>query len=267
VTTASATVGSLLREWRRRRHLSQLALALQAGVSQRHVSFLESGRAHPSREMLLHLAEQLDVPLRARNQLLLAAGYAPVFPERPLQDPALDAARRAVERVLRGHEPYPAVVVDQYWTLLSANGAVPLLLEGVAPPLLEPPVNVLRLGLHPDGLAPRIVNLTEWRRNLVERLQHQVEASGDEKLGDLLAELRTYPAPASRHASAQRLDGAGVFVPLQLSTRLGVLSMISTTTVFSGPMDVTLDEMVLECFFPADAETAERLALAARGAG
>jgi hypothetical protein len=214
--------------------------------------------------MLLHLAEQLNVPLRERNQLLLAAGYAPMFNERPLQDPALDVARRAVERVLRGHEPYPAIAVDRHWTLLSANSAVPVLLEGVTPSLLDPPVNVLRLALHPEGLAARTLNFPEWRRHLLYRLHHEAEERADKRLLELLTELQSYPNPEVHVAAVGSSDDGGVFVPLQIMTRLGVLSFISTTTVFSGPVDVTVAEMTLECFFPADPETARRLADAAR---
>lgn len=258
----SPAPGPLLREWRQRRRLSQLALALKANVSQRHLSFVESGRAQPSREMVLHLAEQLGVPLRERNRLLLAAGYAPVFAERPLDDPALDAARRAVERVLQGHEPYPAIAIDRHWTLLAANRAVGPLIAGAAPPLLEPPVNVLRLSFHPGGIAPRIVNYAQWRAHILERLHHQADVGADPELEELLAELRGYPPPPGRgrhgnHAVAE--DGSGVFVSLQLETESGVLSFISTTTVFGTPVDVTLAEIALECFFPADAGTAERL--------
>jgi len=265
--TRNAGVGPLLREWRRRRHLSQLALALEAGVSQRHLSFIESGRAQPSREMLLQGAEALEVPLRARNRLLLAAGYAPVFAERPLHDPALDAARQAVDRVLRGHEPYPAVAIDRHWTLLSTNRAASMLLEGIAPSLREPPLNVLRLSLHPEGLAARIVNYHEWRRHILDRVRHQVESTADAELEELIAELSGYPPPVSSDGPSLGLDGAGVFVPLQIASPLGVLSLISTTTVFSGPMDVTLAEIVLECFFPADRATADRLSRAASSFG
>jgi len=257
-----STLGPLLREWRQRRRLSQLALALEAGVSQRHLSFVESGRAQPSREMVLHLAEHLGVALRERNRLLVAAGYAPVFPERPLDDPALDAARRAVERVLKGHEPYPALAVDRHWTLLAANRAVGPLVAGAAPSLLEPPVNVLRLSFHPGGLAPRIVNYRQWRAHILERLGDQVDVSADPALATLLAELRDYPPPAARNRptlSGTAGDAGGVFVPLQLETHAGVLSLISTTTVFGTPVDVTLAEIALECFYPADTRTAERL--------
>jgi transcriptional regulator with XRE-family HTH domain len=256
-----AGVGDLLREWRKRRHQSQLALALEAGVSQRHQSFVESGRAQPSREMLLRLAEQLDVPLRERNRLLNAAGFAPVYPERQLADPALDAARRAVDRVLAAHEPYPALAVDRHWTLVTANRAVAPLLAAASPALLAPPVNVLRLSLHPDGLAPTIVNLAQWRGYLLQRLTRECELSADADLDDLLAELKGYPVPSrpsTRGASIAHAD-ARVFVPLELETPAGVLSFISTTTVFGTPVDVTVAELALESLFPADAATAEYL--------
>lgn len=259
---ARAALGPLLRDWRRRRHLSQLALALDAGISQRHLSFVESGRAQASRDMVLRLGERLGVPLRERNRLLVAAGYAPVFPERPLDDPALEAARRAVERVLQGHEPYPALAVDRRWNLVAMNRAVPRLMGGAAPPLLQPPVNVLRLSLHPDGLAPRIVNLPQWRAHLLERLQREAELSAEPAIADLLAELRSLPVPVHQHrhgAMTPAAEDNRVFVPLQLMSDAGVLSFISTTTVFGTPVDVTLSEIALECFFPADAETAARL--------
>jgi len=220
--------------------------------------------------MVLRLAEHLRVPLRERNQHLVAAGYAPIFSERSLDDPALEAARRAVERVLEGHEPYPALAVDRHWTLVAANRSVALFLSEVDPSLLEPPANVLRVSLHPRGLAPRIVNLGQWRAHLLERLQHQVELSGDSVLADLLAELRAYPLPHARAHSTSRIaahDEAGVFVPLQLAAGDAVLSFISTTTVFGTPVDVTLAEIALECFFPADADTAEHLRRLAQGGG
>ena len=257
--------GALMREWRQRRHLSQLALALRSDTSQRHLSFVESGRAQPSREMVIHLAEQLEVPLRERNRFLLAAGYAPAYAERLLSDPALEVARSAVERVLAGHEPYPALAVDRSWTLMSANRAVSLFIGGAAPSLLQPPVNVLRLSLHPEGLASRIVNLQQWRRHVLERLRRQSEASGEPGLAELLDELSAYPVPRARRGAppVNLDDGAGVFIPLQLATDDGVLSFISTTTVFGTPLDITLSEIALECFFPADAVTAERLRSAA----
>jgi transcriptional regulator with XRE-family HTH domain len=251
---AGATLGDHLRAWRQRRRLSQLDLALEAEVSQRHLSTIESGRSRPSRGMVLRLAERLDVPLRERNLLLLAAGYAPVFPERALDDPALGPARRAVDLVLRGHEPYPALAIDRHWTLVAANAAVGPLLRGVADPaLLAGPVNVLRLSLHPRGLAPRIANLAAWRGHLLDRLHRQVAASGDPVLAELMRELAAYPAP---ERPAPEPNGAGLVVPLDLDTEAGRLSLLSTTTVFGTPLDVTLSELALESFFPADARTA-----------
>src|SRR5215212_2567232 len=185
-------IGDLLREWRERRRLSQLALALEAEVSTRHLSFLETGRARPSREMVLRLSERLEVPLRERNRMLLAAGFAPAYPERDLDDPALSVARAAIDRVLAGHEPFPALAVDRHWTLAAANRVVPALLTGVAPELLRPPINVLRLSLHPDGLAAQIANYLEWRDHLLARLSRQVELTADPRLSDLLQELRGY---------------------------------------------------------------------------
>jgi transcriptional regulator with XRE-family HTH domain len=259
--TSARPVGDHLREWRQRRRLSQLDLACEAEISTKHLSFLETGRASPSRHMVLHLAEQLDIPLRERNVLLVAAGFAPIFPERPLGDPALEAVRRAMDLVLAGHEPYPALAVDRHWTLVKANRAVAPLLAGADAALLRPPVNVLRLSLHPSGLAPRIANLAEWRAHLLERLRHQIEVSGDPVLQELLAELRDYPAP--NHPKARQPDGhaeyAGVVVPLRLVTDYGVLALFSTTTVFGTPVDVTLSELALESFYPADAATADAL--------
>jgi hypothetical protein len=212
--------------------------------------------------MVLHLAEQLDIPLRERNRLLHAAGFAPVFSERPLDDPALDPARQAVERVLAAHEPYPALAVDRHWTLVAANRAVAPLLAGASPALLAPPINVLRLSLHPDGLASRIVNLPEWRTCLLQRLARECELTGDTSTEALLAELRDYPVASSsgssRASSIAHAD-ARVFVPLELETSAGVLSFISTTTVFGTPVDVTVAELALECFFPANSETAAYL--------
>jgi transcriptional regulator with XRE-family HTH domain len=264
--TSTQSVGELLREWRQRRRLSQLDLALEAEISTKHLSFVESGRAQPSRDMVLHLAERLEVPLRERNMLLVAAGFAPVYRERPLQDPALTSARQAVDLVLKGHEPYPALAVDRHWAMVAANGAVGRLLSGADPSLLQQPVNVLRLSLHPKGLAPRIANLAEWRAHLLERLRRQVDASGDPVLAALLEELRGYPAP--RGGTPRRPAGNGEFpgvvVPLQYVADAGTLSFFSTTTVFGTPVDITLSELAIEAFFPADAATAEALrALAA----
>jgi transcriptional regulator with XRE-family HTH domain len=255
MTPTARSLGDHLREWRQRRRMSQLDLALEADISQRHLSFIESGRSTPSREMLLHLAERLDVPLRDRNPLLLAAGFAPVFAERRLDDPALEPARRAIDRVLKGHEPFPAIAIDRHWTLVAANAAIAPLLEAVADPsLLEPPVNVLRLSLHPQGLAPGIINLSEWRAHLLDRLRQQISVSGDPVLEKLFKELLSYPAP--KDASGTHTDLAGIAVPLQLSTKAGLLSFISTTTVFGTPVDITLSELAIETLFPADEETA-----------
>jgi transcriptional regulator with XRE-family HTH domain len=268
MSTPASAVGEQLRAWRQRRRLSQLALANDAEISTRHLSFLETGRARPSREMVLHLAERLEVPLRERNLMLVAAGFAPVFPERRLDDPALQAARRTVELVLAGHEPHPAVALDRRWNLLMANRAVAPLLTGAAPSLLEPPVNVLRLSLHPQGLASRILNLSEWRAHLLARLRRQIELTADPALVDLLDELRGYPAPSGRRsASASPHDPTtAVAVPFRLASEHGELVFLSTTTMFGTPVEITLAELVVESFFPADAATAEtmrRLASAA----
>ena len=259
-------VGDLLRGWRQRRRMSQLDLAVEAEISTRHLSFVETGRAQPSREMLLHLAESLEVPLRDRNVLLTAAGYAPVFAERALDDPALDAARRAVDLVLAGHEPFPALAVDRHWTLVAANQAVMRVMGGVDPALLQPPMNVLRLTLHPDGLASRIGNLAEWRGHLLARLRHQVELSADPVLAALLVELTAYPVDRTQGQSRGDLQRAGeMVVPFQLHTEVGVLTFFSTTMVFGTPVDITLAELAIESFFPADAATGEKLRAMANG--
>jgi transcriptional regulator with XRE-family HTH domain len=252
-------VGGLLRDWRQRRRLSQLDLALEANISQRHLSYVESGRARPSRDMLLRLAEQLEIPLRDRNLLLVAGGFAPVFPERPLTDPALRAAQEAMGAILAAQEPFPALAMDRHWTLVAANAAVPRLLGGVAPELLRPPVNLLRLSLHPDGLAPRIVNLPEWREHLLARLRRQIDLSADPVLSALLEELRGYRPPPSPPRRAPPPDAAALAVPLQLSVGEEVLSFLSATTVFGTPIDITLSELALESFWPADEPTREAL--------
>jgi transcriptional regulator with XRE-family HTH domain len=259
------SIGDQLRMWRQRRHLSQLDLACEADISARHVSFLETGRSLPSREMLLRLAERLAIPLRERNPLLLSAGFAPVYSERKLDDPALKQAKRAIELVIGGHEPYPALAIDRHWSLVAANSVVRSLLGEVAPRLLEPPMNVLRLALHPEGLAPRVENFGEWRWHLLSRLRHQIETTADPVLVELLAELESYPASGSTHHEGQVEDYGGVLVPLRLRTEQGVLSFFSTTTVFGTPLDITLAELAIESMFPADPQTAELLAAAARG--
>jgi transcriptional regulator with XRE-family HTH domain len=261
--------GAHLRHWRTRRRLSQLDLAQEAEVSTRHLSYVETGRAAPSREMVLRLAERLDVPLRERNALLVAAGFAPMYRQRSLDDPAMASARRAVDLVLKGHEPFPALAVDRHWNLVAHNALVPMLMAGAAPELVKAPINVLRLSLHPDGLASRIANLAQWRAHLLERLQQQIAATGDTVLQALHDELEAYPAPQVSHDTpAADTDLSGVVVPFQLATPNGVLSFISTTTIFGTPVDVTLQELAVESFFPADAQTAAALAaLAAQPAG
>jgi len=260
-TIQTQSFGHMLREWRQRRRLSQLDLACDAEISTKHLSFVETGRAQPSREMVLRLAERLNIPLRERNLLLVAAGFAPSYPERSLTDPEMAAARRTVDLVLAGHEPYPALAVDRHWNLVAANRAVAPLLAGVDPSLLQPPLNVLRLSLHPDGLAPRIVNYAQWRAHLFERLRRDIDATADPSLLALAEELRGYRRPLSAAARppADTASYAGLAVPLRLSTDAGVLSFFSTTTVFGTAVDVTLSELALESFFPADAATAEAL--------
>ncbi|MDX3807459.1 helix-turn-helix domain-containing protein [Bosea thiooxidans] len=254
-------VGALLRDWRQLRRFSQLDLALEAEISQKHLSFIESGRSRPSREMVLLLAEHLSVPLRERNALLLAAGYAPVYRERSLEDPSLRAAREAIDLILKGHEPYPALAVDRHWNLLAANGAVTNLLGLVADAeLLKPPVNVLRLSLHPGGLAPFVANFVEWKEHLLVRLRQQVRTTADVQLGALLEELVNYPdANGGTGAKPVATDEPAIVVPLRLRLGDATLSLISTTTAFGTPVDVTLSELALETFFPADQTTVEAL--------
>lgn len=265
MTPSARSLGDHLREWRKLRRMSQLDLALEAEISQRHLSFIESGRSTPSRDMLLHLAERLGVPLRERNPMLLSAGYAPLFAERSLDDPALKPARQAIDMVLKAHEPYPALAIDRHWTLVSANAALaPLLADIPDKRLLDGPVNVLRLSLHPQGLAPHIVNFSEWRAHLLERLRQQIDMTADPILGGLLKELRAL-SPGSDPADDIRHDYGGIAVPLTLRTPAGTLSLISTTTVFGTPVDVTLSELAIESFFPADEETAAILRKLANG--
>jgi transcriptional regulator with XRE-family HTH domain len=250
-------VGQLLRSWRERRRLSQLDLSLQADVSTRHLSYVETGRSRPTSSMILHLSDRLEIPLRERNALLLAGGYAPAFPESALDAPPMAAVNDAINAILAGHQPYPAVVVDRHWELVAGNDAVALLTVGAAPHLLEPPVNVLRLSLHPDGMAPRIVNLAEWRGHVLHRLAHQAQTTGDQWLYELHAELSGYPGGT---ADPQERVGAGaIVVPLRYWSGDTELSFFSTTTVFGTPLDVTVAELAIEAFYPTDAATAEIL--------
>jgi transcriptional regulator with XRE-family HTH domain len=250
-------VGPLIRQWRQRRHLSQLDLALEAGVSPRHVSFLETGRSKPSQQMVLHLAEQLEVPLRERNSLLLAAGYAPAYEERELDAPDMGPVREALALVLEGHDPHPAFVVDRHWNVVLANHGAGFLMASAAPELLAPPANAMRLALHPDGVAPRITNFPEWRAHLLERLERQVALSGDETLGELLAEVRGYPAPAGEPPAVHAHD---IFIPLRVDDGAGgELSFFSTIATFGTAVDITVAELSIESFFPADARTSEAM--------
>jgi transcriptional regulator with XRE-family HTH domain len=252
MTTATRTIGELIRDWRQRRRLSQLDLACEAEISTKHLSFLETGRAQPGREMVLHLADQLAIPLRDRNVMLRAAGFAPTYQERALDDPGFRLARQSIDLILTMHDPAPALAVDRHWTMAAANRAVGDLISGVDPLLLTPPVNVIRLSLHPAGLAPRIINLIEWRYHVIGRLRQQIEVTGDPLLADLVEEVRDYPVPAGAARHAKPPDHEIVAVPFQLATVHGDLAFLSTTTVFGAPVDITLAELAIEAFFPAD---------------
>jgi transcriptional regulator with XRE-family HTH domain len=249
-------VGPLLRRWRDQRRLSQMELALEADVSTRHLSFVETGRAKPSRDMVVRLAEHLDVPLRARNELLLAAGYAPAYPESSFADEEMSAVREAVARLLAAHEPCPAVAVDRRWELLDGNAGVPLITAGAAAHLLEPPVNALRLSLHPEGMAPRIANLGEWRAHVLGRLRREVTATQDAQLRSLLAELEGYPGDDVADRPWTQPGPGAIVVPLRLRSDAGELSFMSTVTTFGTPLDITVAELSIEAFFPADDHTA-----------
>jgi transcriptional regulator with XRE-family HTH domain len=250
--------GDVLREWRRRRHLSQLEMASTSAVSTRHLSFIENGRTRPSREMLLHLAERLELPLRERNRLLLAGGYAPVFGERSLAAPEMTPVREAVERFLTAHEPYPAAVHDQRWNLVAANRGMELLVDGVDPALLAPPANVLRATLHPDGAARRIANFTEWSRHLLRRLEREIAMTGDPHLAALYEEFLSYPG-VYRDDGPLPLDPGDIVASLRVRHDDGELSFFSTVTSFGTPLDVTVADLTIEAFYPADRDTANRL--------
>jgi transcriptional regulator with XRE-family HTH domain len=253
------TVGELIRTWRTQRRLSQLELADEANISTRHLSFVETGRAAPSRELLLRLFERLHVPLRARNTVLMAGGYAPMYSEFTLEHPSLRSARAVIEQVVKSHEPYPALVVDRNWNLIFANATTHLLLNLASPELTAPPCNVLRVALHPRGLAPYIRNLPLWREHLLQRMRRQVEASGDTGIFTLLRELEQYPCANGSTEPPVHQTGQEVALPVEFSTPLGDLSFISTITVFGTPTEVTLSEVALECLYPANEAT--RLAM------
>lgn len=262
-TASDRSIGDHIRDWRQHRRFSQLALALEIDLSQKHLSFIESGRSVPSREVVLRIASGLGVPLRIRNLMLLAAGYAPVYPERRLDHPELAPARAAVELVLKAYEPYPAIAVDRGWNLVSANAAVtPFFAAITDPELLQEPINVLRASLHPAGLGRLIVNYDEWARDILRRIAAQLEASGDPAIAELLEDLRTLTGIAPGHEGHD--ERGGVFVPMKLRMGDAVASFISTTTVFGTPTEITLSELVIEAFLPADAETAVMLSKQAR---
>jgi transcriptional regulator with XRE-family HTH domain len=251
---ATPPVGQLLREWRERRRISQLDLSIQADISARHLSFVETGRSRPTPGMILRLSEQLDVPLRERNTLLLAGGYAPAYPEHSLDEPELTRLRAALRQILTGHEPYPALVVNRWWEMLDSNAAIAVLTEGCDSALLTPPVNALRVSLHPDGMAPRIANLAEWRAHILERLHRQAHSTRDRRLAELHAELAAYPGGVT-----ERPELTDVAVPLRLLHGDQELAFFSMTAVVGAPLDVTVAEVAIESFYPADAETAAAL--------
>ena len=255
-----AMVGEQLRSWRERRRVSQLDLSLQAGISARHLSFVETGRSKPSSGLILRLTEELDVPLRERNALLLAGGFAPAYPEHGLDAPPLSAITEAMRQVITAHLPNPALAVDGHWELIDANDAVFRMVAGAAPALMEPPINVLRVSLHPDGMAPRILNLGQWRQHVLFRLRRQADRSGDPFLHELYEELRGYPGGAGQPEKAGPPDGAGeaadVVLPMRIRAGDAELSFLSTTTVFGSPLDVTVAELAIESFYPADGATA-----------
>ncbi|GGJ62360.1 transcriptional regulator [Sphingopyxis bauzanensis] len=255
-----APLGTQLREWRSRRRMSQMDLALDTDMSTRHLSFIETGRSKPSAQMLQRIADRLEVPHRARNALLLAAGYAPDYQERPLDSPEMAGVRAIVEHVLKGHEPYPALAVDRHWNMIAANEAIAILIAQVSPALLAPPVNVLRIALHPEGLAPQIVNYGEWRAHILERMDVQIAASADAGLIALRDELAGYAVRSDDHRAEHRDSHASsIAVPLILNTDAGRISFVSTVTIFGTPVDITLSELAIEAFFPADEASAALL--------
>ncbi|MEV6116387.1 helix-turn-helix transcriptional regulator [Streptomyces sp. NPDC052109] len=258
-TAADKGVGPLLRAWRERRRVSQLELALRADSSARHISFIETGRSRPSEEMVLRLAEHLDVPVRERNALLLAAGYAPHYPETPLDDPALDALRDGMERLIQGYEPYPALVVDACYTVVAANRGITMLLDGVPESLMTPAPNAMRLTLHPQGLAPRIRNLREWRGHLLAQMDRQIALQRSERLRALYEEVAAYPVPADAQDDEPTGTVAYFALPMRIEHDGRILSFVSSISTFNTPMDVTVAELAIETFLPADPATAKYL--------
>jgi transcriptional regulator with XRE-family HTH domain len=261
--SSQPSIGPLLREWRERRRLSQLELALDAGISTRHLSFVETGRSRPGREMLLRILEQLEIPFREQNRLLLASGHAPAFPARSLEDPELLPVRAALDQILTGHEPYPGVVVDRAWNLVAVNSAMRGLTDEVVidPALLEPPVNIMRLGFHPRGVAPLIVNLGQWRAHFCRRLERQLAVTGDPDLADLLEEVGGYPIPGDEPDPAPDPEAREMLGPVRFrAPGGGELSFFGMFATFDTPFEVTTSELAMELLFPADQATAEALA-------
>jgi transcriptional regulator with XRE-family HTH domain len=254
----SPSIGDLLRMWRKRRRLSQLALSLDAGISQRHLSFVESGRSRPSRETILGLAQHLRVPLRDRNAMLMASGFAPEFAERPFASPDMARTRKLVDRILNAYDPHPALALDRGWNILAMNQIAALLTKDVDPSLLEGEVNALRLTFHPLGLASRIVNFDDWRKHILRRLSHDIDVCGDHRLIELIEELKSYPAPY-RSTASPKPAVPDIALPLILDSPDGRLSFLSATTVFGTAVDVTVSDLVIETLFPADDQTVAAL--------
>jgi transcriptional regulator with XRE-family HTH domain len=267
LASAHAEVGSLLRGWRERRRLTQLELAFEAGVSARHLSFVETGRSKPGRDLLLRVTEKLEIPFRERNQLLLAAGHAPAFPERSLEDPALSPVREALDRVLAAHEPYPAIVFDRGWNLVAANDPMSRLAAAadIDPALLELPVNLLRIGFHPRGLAPLLINFAQWRAHFLERLSRQIATTGDSDLEALWEEVASYPVPDGEGGLIQESSGREILGPVRVRAPSGgEWTFFGMFAGFDTPFEVTTSELALELLFPADRATAEAFTKGAR---
>ncbi len=261
-TVASgAGVGPLLRGWRERRRISQLELSLRAGSAARHISFIETGRSRPSEEMILRLAEHLDVPVRERNALLLAAGYAPRYAETSLDDPSMGALREGIERLLHGYEPYPALVVDGTYNVIAANQGIAMLLDGLPAHLLTPPLNAMRITLHPEGLAPRIRNLPEWRGHLLAQMERQIALARSDALRALYDEVAAFPVPGTGDEAAREdpTPYPGFALPLRIEHDGRLLSFVSSISTFNTPMDVTVAELAIETLLPADPATVKYL--------
>ena len=262
--TVEARFGELLRDWRRRRRVSQLELSLDSNISARHLSFVETGRSKPSRETVQRLAETLEVPLRERNTMMLAAGYAPIYAEHPLDSQEMEPVRTALDRFLRAHEPYPALVVDRRHNIVAANDALGTLTADCSPELLEAPANAIRIALHPEGMAPRIANLREWSAHLLSRLRREAAITGDPWLEQLRAEAEAYPGVVAEPPAGER-PATDILVPLRIRDGTEELAFISTISTFGTALDITLSELSVEAFYPANAQTAMRMLSAIGG--